>query len=462
MSSSIRTPRACLAALLIVFGAAHCAESTCEETEKCGAPYAAGNVTTIDAAPEASQDSSVEASVDGGPADAVADGDADADAPNQAEADADTSPGCNGGEACGCTDLQTDPHHCGACGHECPTGTCTGGACEPLVIASGAFVPRYVTVDSTYVYWVNKGASTSGDAIMRIPKAATAGLGDAGATDAGRMADGAPPEDSAVTPPSALPAALGTGLGTVLDVASVDDYVYWSEYTAEETSVIWRADRWGAGRAKVAAPPGTCSTLLLDERAYCAGSDGLYASLSTSSDGGLQFQELSHNRVTPTGLVVGPTGIYWTHYSSAEDGELVQAVARGGGQPIPIAQKAGCAATTLALSSENVYWGCEREDATGLVLKAPLAGLDGGTGTIVATTASPWGMTVDGSKVYWCDARSGEIVWTPLNATVDVKERHVIGRYEDKESCEDGFAMDATYIYWTNARTGTVVKTVKP
>lgn len=30
-----------------------------------------------------------------------------------------------------CTDLQTDPDHCGSCGRDCPTGECTDGTCAP-------------------------------------------------------------------------------------------------------------------------------------------------------------------------------------------------------------------------------------------------------------------------------------------------------------------------------------------
>ncbi len=233
MSSSIRKPRAPLSALLIAVGALHCAEQKCEDTGTCDTPFSPKS--DADASFDASLDSSADSSTESGPTDGAApDGDAEADVGSQADADADTGPSCNGGEACGCADLQTDPHHCGACGHECPTVACSRGVCEPLVVASGTVVPRYVTVDSTYVYWVSKGASASGDAIMRIPKSATVEAADAGTVDAGRTPDGAPPEAAAATLPSPQPTALATGLGTVLDVASVDDYVYWSEFTAQE------------------------------------------------------------------------------------------------------------------------------------------------------------------------------------------------------------------------------------
>jgi hypothetical protein len=67
-----------------------------------------------------------------------------------------------------CVDLTSDGKNCGACGHDCLGGTCSGGQCQPVMIAQyigsseiiyvGAQTV-YVTTDSGYVGRANKDGS---------------------------------------------------------------------------------------------------------------------------------------------------------------------------------------------------------------------------------------------------------------------------------------------------------------
>lgn len=78
----------------------------------------------------------------------------------------------------------SDPNHCGACGHSCLGGACAAGACAPVVLASGQGdsvygVPWYpyntdagdaldgpdrLAVDESHVYWLNLRGE-----VMRVP-----------------------------------------------------------------------------------------------------------------------------------------------------------------------------------------------------------------------------------------------------------------------------------------------------
>lgn len=54
-----------------------------------------------------------------------------------------------------CTDIDANPLHCGACGHDCRGGACESGKCQPVTIASDLPGPTAIAVDGTHVYWIN-------------------------------------------------------------------------------------------------------------------------------------------------------------------------------------------------------------------------------------------------------------------------------------------------------------------
>lgn len=73
-------------------------------------------------------------------------------------------------DRCGdvCTSLENDPLNCGACGHDCRGGTCSGGRCQPIALGSGYVNPSAVGLSETHVYF-REGAQGAGR-VLRIPK----------------------------------------------------------------------------------------------------------------------------------------------------------------------------------------------------------------------------------------------------------------------------------------------------
>jgi len=62
-----------------------------------------------------------------------------------------------GDDAAGCdTETGSNPAACGACGHSCLGGTCSGGKCAPVAIVNGAGTPYAIAVDATKVYWTDQ------------------------------------------------------------------------------------------------------------------------------------------------------------------------------------------------------------------------------------------------------------------------------------------------------------------
>src|SRR5262245_6609359 len=52
-------------------------------------------------------------------------------------------------------DLQTSAEHCGQCNHGCRGGSCMGGQCQPVVMATGQRGAYGLTQDNDSIFWVN-------------------------------------------------------------------------------------------------------------------------------------------------------------------------------------------------------------------------------------------------------------------------------------------------------------------
>jgi hypothetical protein len=69
-----------------------------------------------------------------------------------------------------CTDLETDPANCGACGHDCLGGACSLGRCQPFVLASlpAKTTPGQVATDGAYVVWTAVGPRTAHGGVYSV------------------------------------------------------------------------------------------------------------------------------------------------------------------------------------------------------------------------------------------------------------------------------------------------------
>lgn len=67
----------------------------------------------------------------------------------------------------GCDAVASNPKHCGTCGHDCQGGTCSGGVCQPVVLASGQDHPDSIAVDAASIYWTTY---TNAGTVMKVAK----------------------------------------------------------------------------------------------------------------------------------------------------------------------------------------------------------------------------------------------------------------------------------------------------
>jgi hypothetical protein len=73
-------------------------------------------------------------------------------------------------KSCGtaCFNLSNDPANCGACGNVCEDG-CTTGLCAPKLLLGKMASPFALAVDSTNVYVIDRGATTTTGRVVRVP-----------------------------------------------------------------------------------------------------------------------------------------------------------------------------------------------------------------------------------------------------------------------------------------------------
>lgn len=82
-------------------------------------------------------------------------------------------PDPNNQRRCGgvCVDQDTDPNHCGACGHACLGAPCIDYVCDPLTLAFGQDLQKPIFLDATHVTFTRYvTASGPEDKIFRVPK----------------------------------------------------------------------------------------------------------------------------------------------------------------------------------------------------------------------------------------------------------------------------------------------------
>src|SRR5262249_8745705 len=62
-------------------------------------------------------------------------------------------------------DLETDPHHCGRCGHDCLGGACAAGKCQPHAMVTTGH-PQFLAVGATDVYYTAR----DNESVLRLGK----------------------------------------------------------------------------------------------------------------------------------------------------------------------------------------------------------------------------------------------------------------------------------------------------
>jgi hypothetical protein len=336
----------------------------------------------------------------------------------------------DGGVACNnaCVDFTSDPHNCGACGHDCLGGSCTASMCQPTFLVTNPKFPGGIALDSDNLYWGD------GNGINQVP------LGGGAHSPLGNLSH-----------------AWGLAL--------LGGMIYATDFQLS----VWGVPVSGGSAVKIAdSPSGLVMALAADASnvyftTWSNGAGGTSGVIEQAPIGGggptLSLGSIDYGRsqrapVSPWPFNVSVQGdhVYWTNPGSGDASGAVMRALIGGGTPEAIASPQ-LYPWAIATDATYVYWtnlGTEGNNFTdGAVMKMPLAG---GTATfVVASLTAPNTIALDATQIYF-SSNSTSVSRvpitggnpTPLGSVNGVSPVHL--------------AVDATSVYWSGSA---IVKVAK-
>lgn len=288
-----------------------------------------------------------------------ADGPEDSSGPPPADAPADTVQDSSTPMDAPCVGTPTDPHNCGACGHDCLGGGCANSVCEPFILANSVFPASIVSTGGS-LYWVDQAVTGNvwtctiadcGSTVHSIasgvqPEAIATDGTDLYYTDYGNgtttgMAIKLPIGGGAAT-------TLATGLAAPLGIAVDGAKVFWAE---QGTSKIWRY----VGGVKTQLTD-TTATTPLPSYVVAAGGNVYWTDVESgyvesSSETTLAATPVAQGQQTPSGICVDATYVYWVDDTAA--GTVHQ---KGIASGTTKAFSGDVSPVAIASDANQVYW----------------------------------------------------------------------------------------------------------
>jgi hypothetical protein len=321
----------------------------------------------------------------------------------------------SGAGACG--DTSIDPHHCGACDHDCEGGACNEGVCQPFAIATG-FLPGDLALDDANVYVTR---SDTGE-LLRFSKSG----GDA--------------------------ITVSKGDSEAWRIGLTDADVFWGGAEG-----IWRAPKTGGVATQIMSEPVHVGPLTTDGgTVYFAVTEAFGRVGAVPADGGatqtiVPYASLAYD----VGLLRGVkkySSLYWVSQDEGT-GELHRLVLDGGGKPETVVGGMGVA-TEILVAPEGVY--VVDSAAQGSVARLDPSGVIEG---LLASQPTPASLAIDDEALFVTLLGGGPNEGSIIR--IGRTEATGIEVVASGRSSPTSLAVDAHALYWIEQSPSAVMKLVK-
>jgi hypothetical protein len=281
-----------------------------------------------------------------------------------------------------CADLNSNPDHCGTCGHSCLGGQCASGLCQPVVLQYlGNQGATALAVDATHVFWASPVQRTrkNGEQPTTLAEASGSVWGVAldetsiywtdvyvglkrmnkdGSGDVASLGKGgyrvAVDRTHVYTAWQSL-WKISKADGSIAELAQVggegialdEQFVYVTTWTP---GGVWKVAKQGGGAKQLASHEYSAYVAVYGDMVYWTaqgGGSGVYA-VSKDTTG---VAELLASAATPYGIAADDRGVYWTEFDTGN----IWMLPTGSTTPIALAT-AQHAPRDLTVDEQAVYW----------------------------------------------------------------------------------------------------------